>query len=119
MRSRGLELALVLVAVGCAGTPQDAYQRHSLSRMIAVEGSSSEFIFQSRNDVVPTEADASPEAVRIRWIAEWLAVRGACTSGHDIVDRRPFGSMEYNPMQADWRYLVRCRAAPVDPQPAQ
>lgn len=109
----------MLLAVSCAGMPQDAYQRHSYSRLVAVEDSSSEFLFESRSDVMPTEADASPEAVRIRWIAEWLAARGACVSGHDIVDRRPFGPMEYNPMQADWRYLVRCRAAPTDPNATQ
>ncbi len=109
----------LLAAFGCASSPGDGFQRHSLSRLVAVEGSNSEFVFESRADLVPTEADADAEAVRLRWIAEWLAVRGVCASGHEIVDRRPFGPMEYNPARADLRYLVRCHAVAAKPEPTQ
>lgn len=119
MKGRLICLTLLLVVTACATSPGDAYQRHSHSRLVPVEGSSSEFVFASRADVVPTDADANAEAVRLRWISEWLAIRGACAAGHEVVDQRPFGPMEYNPAMADLRYLVRCRAAPVETETGQ
>lgn len=103
---------LLLAAVACASSPSDGYERHSLSRLVVVEGSASEFIFE----VGPPPSDpAEAEAVRMRWLSEWLALRGLCMSGHEIIDKRPFGPFEYNPMRAEFRYLVRCRAV----QPAE
>lgn len=75
-------------------------------------GSSSEFVFEVGRPRAPSEAEA--EAVRMRWLTEWLGVQGKCLLGHEIVDKRQFGPFEYNPLQAEFRYLVRCRSTPVE-----
>lgn len=113
-----LAAALLAFLSGCASVPADGYERHSRSRLVNVPGSGSEFIFEAgQPPVAPDRAEADPEtaaeAVRMRWLSEWLTLRGVCAAGHEIVDRRPFGPYEYNPMGAEYRYLVRCRAAPA------
>lgn len=109
-------IALVaLCLAACAASPSDGYERHGLSRLVEVPGSATEYVFEVGDPpqgAGQTEEDA--EAVRMRWLSEWLAVQGLCQWGHQIVDRRPFGPFEYNPMHAKLRYLVRCRSAPEE-----
>ena len=121
-------MAAVLTA--CAASPSDGYDRHNLSRLVAVPGSSSEFVYEAgrppassiqaqqpgasqAETQAETQAESQAEAVRMRWLAEWLAVQGQCPHGYEVVDRRQFGPFEYNPLQAQFRYFVRCREAPV------
>lgn len=112
MKRETLVLAIILWLGGCAAAPSDGYERHTLSRLVEVPGASDEFVFEvGRPPPGPLGTAAEAEAVRMRWLAEWLEVRGQCLAGHEIVDRRQFGTFEYNPMQAEYRYLVRCRAA--------
>ncbi len=101
-------LASFILLAACAAGPTDDYERHSSSRLVAVEGARDEYVFEVQEAAGGAAADA--EAVRMRWLSQWLELRGVCAAGYEIVDRRRFGSMEYNPMRADYRYLVRCRA---------
>ncbi len=110
MVKRAKLLILCLGAAACAAQGPDGFERHSHSRLVAVEGSASEYIFESGEAPGFTSTDPQGEAVRMLWLSEWLAMRGACSNGYEIVDKRPFGPMEYNPMRASFRYLVRCRA---------
>ncbi|MBT8144455.1 MAG: hypothetical protein KJO55_07125 [Gammaproteobacteria bacterium] len=115
MTNTAPSIALVFWLTACAASPSDGYERHGLSRLVEVPGSSSEFVYEvGRPPPGPLNSEAEAEAVRMRWLAEWLTLRGQCLSGHEIVDRRQFGPQEYNPMQAELRYLIRCRAAQAD-----
>lgn len=107
IRLTALPAYLALLAA-CATGPSDDFERHSYSRLLEVEGGSGEYVFESR-ETWSGAADA--ESVRMRWLAQWLELRGVCAAGYEVVDRRRFGPLEYNPLQADLRYLVRCRAS--------
>ena len=107
--------AAVLGLTACAASPSDGYERHGLSRLVAVPGSGSEFVFEAGEPpAASAQTGEDAEAVRLRWLAEWLEVQGLCPAGHEVVDKRQFGPFEYNPMNAKYRYLVRCRRAPEE-----
>lgn len=108
MNYTSLMVAASLGLAACAASPSDGYERHGMSRLVEVQGSASEFVFEVADPPAQPEEDA--EATRMRWLGEWLAVKGRCPAGFEIVDRRQFGPFEYNPTDATLRYLVRCRA---------
>jgi hypothetical protein len=45
------------------------------------------------------------------WLDSWLEVRKLCPDGYEILDRRPFETLDYNPAHHDLRYELRCKSA--------
>jgi hypothetical protein len=59
--------------------------------------------------------DAEAEATRMEWLDGWLEQRKMCGKrGYEIVKRRPFEMMEYNPANHDIRYEFNCGPAPAE-----
>ncbi len=109
-------LAAATLAGGCAAfdTP-DTYNRHRLSDISEPrDGTVGDVLFfdVSLSAEFPDD-NATAEATRMIWLAEWLESRAMCPAGHEVVNRRPFDFMEHNPARRDLRYEVRCKAAPA------
>ncbi len=101
-------LSCFLLLAGCAAQG-NSFERHSLSRLSEVSGSAVEFEFETRAVPGFERDDPEAEAVRMQWLTEWLAVRGACKSGYEVTERRQLELSTYNDYQSEFHYLVRCR----------
>jgi hypothetical protein len=103
-----------LFATGCASMHESPdFQRHRLSQVVVPSDKKDLFYFDV--SVTPEYPDDDPaaEETRLQWLEQWLDTRGMCSSGFEILKRRPFEFLEDNPARYDLRYEVRCRTEPV------
>ncbi len=119
-RRRTLAACFALLALaGCTAfdTP-DTYNRHRLSDITlprdksgvqAEDGGGDIFFFDVTVTAEFPDNNATAEAERMKWLAEWLEQRHMCLTGHEIVKKREFDYMEDNPARRDLRYEVRCK----------
>ncbi|MBM4196304.1 MAG: hypothetical protein FJ197_04285 [Gammaproteobacteria bacterium] len=107
----------IAMLVSCAAFDSpDLYNRHRFSEITqprdgAGGASRDVFYFDVSITAEFPDNDATAEAERMRWLDEWLELRGMCPAGREILRKRPFDFMEDNPARRDQRYEVRCRAA--------
>jgi len=102
---------LVTGLVACASVHESPdFERHRYSQLTEP--------FE-RNDVVyfdvtfgPNFPDGDPaaEAKRMEWLSAWLDQRKMCLNGYEILQRRPFDTLENNPARHDIRYEVKCKS---------
>jgi hypothetical protein len=92
------------------------YDRHRMSRLVMPMdgvGSQDTMIFEATISPTYPGDDPAAEEQRMAWLASWLEVRKLCPGGYEILDRRPFDTLDYNPAHHDLRYELRCKS--VDP----
>ncbi|MBW7930490.1 MAG: hypothetical protein H3C57_04180 [Gammaproteobacteria bacterium] len=100
---------LAVLASCTALAPSTDYDRHRLSEITLPRDHGEVFYFDVAVDSAFPADDAEAEAVRMRWLDEWLKLRKMCPDGHEVLERRSFGFLEDNPAHRDLRYEVRCR----------
>ena len=90
------------------------YDRHRMSRlMMPMDGVGSQdtMIFEATISPSFPADDPAAEKQRMAWLNSWLEVRKLCPDGYEILDRRPFDTLDYNPAHHDLRYELRCKSA--------
>lgn len=90
------------------------YDRHRMSRLVMPMdgvGSQDTMIFEATISPSLPSDDPSAEEQRMAWLDSWLEVRKLCPDGYEILDRRPFDTLDYNPAHHDLRYELRCKSA--------
>jgi hypothetical protein len=109
---RAALLLIVMLLSACADVHKSAdFERHRYSQLV---------VPYDRNDVMYFDVtfnaefpdDEVAEATRMEWLTAWLTQRSMCAESFEIVDRRPFDTMESNPAHHDIRYEVKCGAVP-------
>lgn len=114
-----ITVVLVMVmATACTGIGGSGdYDRHRLSDLVIPHDRSDMFYFDvSLTTDLPAD-DTAAEGQRMRWLDEWVALRGLCPHGHEVLERRDFAFLEDNPARRDLRYEVRCRHGSGDAPP--
>ena len=118
-----IQTLLIAVAVAACSPSQSLrnsvsnsadYDRHRMSRLVMPMdgvGEQDTIIFEATISPTYPADDPAAEELRMSWLASWLEVRKLCPDGYEILERRPFDSLEYNPARHDLRYEVRCKAA--------
>jgi len=90
------------------------YDRHRMSRLVMPMdgvGSQDTMIFEATISPSLPADDSSAEEQRMAWLDSCLEVRKLCPDGYEILDRRPFDTLDYNPAHHDLRYELRCKSA--------
>ena len=90
------------------------YDRHRMSRLVMPMdgvGSQDTMVFEATISPTYPADDPAAEEQRMAWLASWLEVRKLCPAGYEILERRPFETLEYNPAHHDLRYELRCQSA--------
>jgi hypothetical protein len=110
LRLAGLVIALLVSACGGIGTSTD-FDRHRYSQLTMSRDRSDVLYFDL---LFPAEFpldDPAADAVRMRWLRDWLVQRGLCPQGFDVPKRRSFDYLEDNARGYEQRWEVVCRAA--------
>lgn len=114
-------IAGVLVAFGLSlGGCKDLHQsvdldRHKYSNLRTSMNKSDVMVFEAKATLEAPADSESGEAIRMEWLTGWLAQRGQCGEGYEVLERRPYGRNDANPYGFDLRYEVRCKALPANP----
>ena len=90
------------------------FERHRASQIVEPYDRNDVMYFDVTFSAQFPENDPAAEATRMEWLEDWLEQRKICPEGYEIVTRRPFESLEYNPAHHDMRYEFTCRAQPID-----
>lgn len=103
-------LGVVVFLTGCAGMHESPdFIRHRYSQLTEPYERKDVVFFDAMFDVSYPDGDPGAEALRMQWLSEWLEARNMCPDGHEVVTRREFEMLEYNPGNYDVRYEVRCK----------
>ncbi len=93
----------------CAGMHESPdFERHRLSQLVVPAERNDVFFLDVMVNAQYPADDPAAEELRMEWLTAWLAVRGMCPGGYEIVQRREFGFLERNPGRFDYRYEVKC-----------
>lgn len=113
-----LGTAISLVAGCTAALDQSAdFDRHRYSQMVQPYNKPGVIYFDVKFGTdYPADTPAADKA-REQWLASWLAQRGLCPGGFDVVARRAFDYLEDNPAGYDQRWEIRCRPPRGRPAP--
>jgi len=90
------------------------YERHVNSRLTTPMDGGDYIWFDVKLSASMPLEDETAEARRQVWLQTWLLQRKLCPNGYEVLERRPFEFLEYNPEQLDLRYKVSCLAAQSD-----
>jgi hypothetical protein len=118
-RQRASAIVVLIVAIqsagGCTNIHESPdFERHRYSQIAEP--------FDSKKDVLYFDVtfsaqfpddDPAAEQLRMEWLEGWLAQRKFCPQGYEIVTRREFGDLEYNPARHDIRYEFKCASEPT------
>lgn len=100
----------ILLLTACASIHESPdFTRHRYSQLAEPYDRKDVVYFDAIVDANYPDDDPGAEAQRLQWLSEWLEVRKMCPGGHEVVARRPFDMLEYNPGNYDVRYEVRCK----------
>jgi hypothetical protein len=112
-------VAVVTLLGACTAfdTPEN-YDRHRLSDITMPRDGGDNFFFDVSITAEFPDNDAAAEAVRMKWLAEWLEIRHMCPTSYEILKKRKFDYMEDNPAHRDLRYEARCKPGVTKPAPA-
>lgn len=119
MTWKTLYLGTLVVFVMVLGACKDLHQsvdldRHKYSNLRTSMNKSDVMVFEARATLeAPVDGEAG-EAVRMQWLEGWLAQRGQCGHGYEVLERRPYQRNDANPYGFDLRYEVRCKALAAD-----
>jgi len=107
---RTLIILLPLVWLsGCAQMHESKdFVRHTNSALVKARDGSNTIQFQARAGSDFPENNPDAEAMRIRWLEDWLEVKNICPNGYKVLKRRPFEFLESNPGQYDLVYEIEC-----------
>ena len=106
-------MGVTVLLAGCAGLHESPdYIRHRYSQLVEPYERNDVVFFDARFDANYPDSDPGAEALRLQWLSEWLDLRNMCPGGHEVVTRRAFEMLEYNPGNYDVRYEVRCKVNP-------
>ena len=104
--------AAILLLTGCASMHESPdFTRHRYSQLVEPYDRKDVVYFDAMFDASYPDGDPGAEAQRMQWLGEWLEVRKMCPGGHEVVNRRSFDMLEYNPGNYDVRYEVRCKVS--------
>lgn len=112
----GVLVAFVILLGACKDLHQSVdLDRHKYSNLRTSMNKSDVMVFEAKATLeAPVEGEPG-EAVRMQWLEGWLAQRGQCGNGYEVLERRPYQRNDANPYGFDLRYEVRCKALPADP----
>jgi hypothetical protein len=114
---RKARIAFILVAalVGACASIHDSpdYERHRYSQVIEPYERDDVMYFDVILSAQFPDSDAAAEQVRMGWLEGWLEQGSMCPDGYEIVARREFEMLEYNPAHSDIRYEFKCKPRPV------
>ncbi len=112
MLPTGLMISMLLAAA-CSTIPESRdFERHRFSALTIPYDKPDVLYFDVRLSADVPDNDPAAEARRMEWLQGWLAARGLCDKGYEILQRRKFRYEEDNPGHYDLRYEVRCKLPP-------
>ena len=105
-----------LVLCSCASIHESAdFERHRYSQVTEPFDRDDVIYFDVTFSAQFPDDDADAEATRMEWLEGWMEQRKMCgDKGYEIVTRRSFEMMEYNPANHDIRYEFKCGSAPAE-----
>lgn len=115
--SRWIQIVLGgLVLCSCASIHESAdFERHRYSQVTEPFDRDDVIYFDVTFSAQFPDDDADAEATRMEWLEGWMEQRKMCgDKGYEIVTRRSFEMMEYNPANHDIRYEFKCGSAPAE-----
>ena len=112
----GVLLAFGLNLGGCKDLHQSVdLDRHKYSNLRTSMNKSDVMVFEAKATLEAPVEGESGEAIRMQWLEGWLAQRGQCANGYEVIERRPYQRNDANPYGFDLRYEVRCKALSASP----
>lgn len=111
---RLLSILLLAAMAGCASLHDKSdYYRHSMSDLREDWRQPGTLQFEATSSSqFPADSEAA-EAVRMDWLAAWMARAGHCPDGWEVLSRSEIDRAEVHARRHDLRYRVRC-AGPVN-----
>jgi hypothetical protein len=105
-----------LVLCSCASIHESAdFERHRYSQVTEPLERDDVIYFDVTFSPQFPDDDAEAEATRMEWLEGWLEQQKICgDKGYEIVTRRSFEMMEYNPAHHDIRYEFKCGSATAE-----